>query len=95
MVCRLDMLNQLDPKRDLRICGQVIYTGKSSMEVVVKMESIGAGVPNETVMIGASCSSLLVWSPLKTCHNRAFLDGMPECAYAQSISRPSLASVHA
>lgn len=46
------MLSQLDPKRDLRICGQVIYTGKSSMEVVVKMESIGSGLADETVMIG-------------------------------------------
>ncbi|KAH6911882.1 Thioesterase/thiol ester dehydrase-isomerase [Coprinopsis sp. MPI-PUGE-AT-0042] len=49
---RLDMLSQLDPRRDLRICGQVIYTGKSSMEVVVKMESIGSGLSDETVMIG-------------------------------------------
>ncbi|TEB22448.1 Thioesterase/thiol ester dehydrase-isomerase [Coprinellus micaceus] len=39
-VDRLDMMSPLDPKRDLRLSGQVIYTGKSSMEVVLKMEFI-------------------------------------------------------
>ncbi|KAF6757787.1 Thioesterase/thiol ester dehydrase-isomerase [Ephemerocybe angulata] len=51
-VDRLDMLSPLDPKRDLRLSGQVIYTGRSSMEVVLKMESIGSGKPDDTVMIG-------------------------------------------
>ncbi|KIY51616.1 Thioesterase/thiol ester dehydrase-isomerase [Fistulina hepatica ATCC 64428] len=37
----LDMLARVDPHRDLRISGQVIYTGRSSMEAAVKMESIG------------------------------------------------------
>jgi acyl-coenzyme A thioesterase 9 len=46
------MLSPLNPARDLRISGQVIYTGTSSMEVAVKMESIGNGIPEETVMIG-------------------------------------------
>lgn len=46
------MLSPLDPARDLRLSGQVIYTGHSSMEVAVKMESIGTGKPDETVMIG-------------------------------------------
>jgi acyl-coenzyme A thioesterase 9 len=46
------MLAPLDPSRDLRISGQVIYTGRSSMEVVVKMESIGIDLPEETVLIG-------------------------------------------
>ncbi|EAU87567.2 hypothetical protein CC1G_11876 [Coprinopsis cinerea okayama7 len=49
---RLDMLAHLDPTRDLRLCGQVIYTGRSSMEIVVKMESIGDGQPDQTAMIG-------------------------------------------
>ncbi|KAF7326874.1 hypothetical protein MVEN_02581300 [Mycena venus] len=40
-VDRLDMLSPLNPSRDLRLSGQVIYTGKSSMEVAVKMETIG------------------------------------------------------
>jgi acyl-coenzyme A thioesterase 9 len=46
------MLSPLNPARDLRISGQVTYTGTSSMEVTVKMESIGNGIPVETVMIG-------------------------------------------
>ncbi|KAJ6554055.1 Thioesterase/thiol ester dehydrase-isomerase [Mycena vulgaris] len=48
-VDRLDMLSPLDPSRDLRLSGQVIYTGKSSMEVAVKMETIGMGMEEETV----------------------------------------------
>ncbi|TFK40688.1 Thioesterase/thiol ester dehydrase-isomerase [Crucibulum laeve] len=51
-VDRLDMLAPLNSARDLRLSGQVIYTGKSSMEVAVKMESIGNGQPEETVLIG-------------------------------------------
>ena len=35
---------------DLRLCGNVSYTGQSSMEVVVKMELVG--VSDETVMLG-------------------------------------------
>jgi acyl-coenzyme A thioesterase 9 len=47
------MMSPLDPKRDLRLSGQVIYTGKSSMEVVLKMEFIGGGgKKDDTVMIG-------------------------------------------
>ncbi|KAF9472834.1 Thioesterase/thiol ester dehydrase-isomerase [Pholiota conissans] len=52
-VDRLDMLSALDPKRDLRLSGQVIYTGRSSMEVAVKMEHVGRGRADETVLIGA------------------------------------------
>ncbi|KAJ6570709.1 Thioesterase/thiol ester dehydrase-isomerase [Mycena sp. CBHHK59/15] len=51
-VDRLDMLSPLDPSRDLRLSGQVIYTGKSSMEVAVKMETIGMGMEEETVLLG-------------------------------------------
>ncbi|XP_006461487.1 hypothetical protein AGABI2DRAFT_151226 [Agaricus bisporus var. bisporus H97] len=51
-VDRLDMFAPLDPSRDLRISGQVIYTGHTSMEVAVKMESIGKNLPEETVLIG-------------------------------------------
>ena len=53
VLCRLDMLVPLDPKRDLRLGGQVIYTGNSSMEVAVKMEHIGMDEPEETVLLGA------------------------------------------
>ncbi|KAF8183880.1 Thioesterase/thiol ester dehydrase-isomerase [Mycena galopus ATCC 62051] len=51
-VDRLDMLSPLNPSRDLRLSGQVIYTGKSSMEVAVKMETIGMGMEEETVLLG-------------------------------------------
>ncbi|KAG5638406.1 hypothetical protein H0H81_000183 [Sphagnurus paluster] len=53
-VDRLDMLTPLNPTRDLRLSGQVIYTGRSSMEVAVKMETIGMGQPEETVLLGQS-----------------------------------------
>lgn len=52
LVHRLDMLAPLNPSRDLRLSGQVIHTGKSSMEVAVKMETIGSGQPDETVLLG-------------------------------------------
>jgi acyl-coenzyme A thioesterase 9 len=51
--CRLDMLTPLNPARDLRLSGQVIYTGKSSMEVAVKMETIGMDQPDVTVLLGS------------------------------------------
>jgi len=51
---RLDMLASLNPSRDLRLSGQVIYVGNSSMEVVVKMEAIGNDLPEETVLIGGA-----------------------------------------
>ena len=46
------MMSPLNPARDLRLSGQVIYTGHSSMEVAVKMESVGMEQPEETVLIG-------------------------------------------
>lgn len=46
------MLAPSDPSRDLRLSGQVIYTGRSSMEVAVKMEAIGKDLPEETILIG-------------------------------------------
>ncbi|EGO02868.1 hypothetical protein SERLA73DRAFT_176304 [Serpula lacrymans var. lacrymans S7.3] len=52
-VDRLDMLAPLHPVRDLRLSGQVIYTGKSSMEVAVKMEALGADMTDErTLLLG-------------------------------------------
>ncbi|KAJ7239970.1 Thioesterase/thiol ester dehydrase-isomerase [Mycena haematopus] len=50
-VDRLDMLCPIDPSRDLRLSGQVIYTGKSSMEVAVKMETIGMGIEEDTTVL--------------------------------------------
>lgn len=40
ILCRLDMLASLYPVRDIRLSGQVVYTGRSSMEVAVKMEAL-------------------------------------------------------
>ncbi|KAF9529036.1 HotDog domain-containing protein [Crepidotus variabilis] len=51
-VDRLDMLAPLVPSRDLRLSGHVIYTGRSSMEIGLRMESIGGVKPDETVLIG-------------------------------------------
>jgi acyl-coenzyme A thioesterase 9 len=55
MINSLDMLNPLDPRRDLRLSGHVIHTGRSSMEIAVKMESIASAEEgaDETVLIGA------------------------------------------
>ncbi|KAF8622797.1 hypothetical protein AX15_006727 [Amanita polypyramis BW_CC] len=51
-VDRLDMLAPVNPNRDLRLSGQVIYTGNSSLEVAVKMEHIEMNQPEETVLLG-------------------------------------------
>lgn len=53
-VDRLDMLKPLTRENvgDIRLSGQVIYTGLSSLEVVVKMEKIGPGDAEETIMLG-------------------------------------------
>ncbi|CAK5270984.1 unnamed protein product [Mycena citricolor] len=50
-VDRLDMLCPLEPSRDVRISGQVMYTGKSSMEIAVKVETISGGA-EQTVLLG-------------------------------------------
>ena len=54
---RLDMLAPLYPIRDIRLSGQVVYTGTSSMEVAVKMEGLGPNGEEETQMLG-------VWFPV-------------------------------
>ncbi|KAI0748818.1 HotDog domain-containing protein [Irpex lacteus] len=59
-VDRLDMLAPLYPVRDLRLSGQVIHVGRSSMEIVVRMEALEPGHTNEdaqgkTVMLGRFC----------------------------------------
>ena len=51
---RLDMLAPLYPVRDMRLSGQVIHTGKSSMEVAVRMEAIEKDGQEETIMLGNS-----------------------------------------
>jgi hypothetical protein len=56
------MLNPINPRRDLRLSGHVIYTGRSSMEIAVKMESLASAEEggDETVLIGVLPSSLRV-----------------------------------
>ncbi|KAJ4464742.1 HotDog domain-containing protein [Lentinula edodes] len=52
---RIDMLRPLTPSHDLRLSGQVIYTGRSSMEVVVRIERIASKeMPekDETILLG-------------------------------------------
>lgn len=51
-VDRLDMLAPLSPVRDIRLSGQIIYTGKSSMEVAVQMEALDKDGHEETVLLG-------------------------------------------
>ncbi|KIP09446.1 hypothetical protein PHLGIDRAFT_22940 [Phlebiopsis gigantea 11061_1 CR5-6] len=54
-VDRLDVLADLHPVRDMRLSGQVIYVGKSSMEVAVRMEALNTDGREETVMLGRFC----------------------------------------
>ncbi|KZT05215.1 Thioesterase/thiol ester dehydrase-isomerase [Laetiporus sulphureus 93-53] len=51
-VDRMDMLAPMYPVRDMRLSGQVIHTGKSSMEVAVRMEAIQKDGTEETIMLG-------------------------------------------
>ena len=46
------MLAPLQPVRDLRLSGQVIHVGRSSMEVVVRMEALNKDAEDETIMLG-------------------------------------------
>jgi acyl-coenzyme A thioesterase 9 len=46
------MLAPLHPVRDLRLSGQVVYTGRSSMEVAVRMEAMEKDGTEETIMLG-------------------------------------------
>lgn len=48
------MLSSLYPIRDMRLSGQVIHTGKSSMEIAVRMEGIEKDGSEKTIMLGKS-----------------------------------------
>ena len=48
------MLSSLHPVRDIRLCGHVIYTGRSSMEVAVKMEALEENGVERTLMLGST-----------------------------------------
>jgi hypothetical protein len=82
------MLSPLKPKRDLRLSGLVIYTGRSSMEVVLKMESIGGGQPDEPVMIGMFVLPTIFLPFLISSLSRSLLYGLPERRDQQSSESP-------
>ena len=46
------MLAALYPVRDMRLSGQVIHTGKSSMEIAVRMEGLAKDGSEQTIMLG-------------------------------------------
>lgn len=75
------MLKPLTPENvgDIRLSGQVIFTGSSSMEVVVKMEKIGPGDDEETIMLGMTFS---LPSSIPLIMVRSVYDGMPRCFYS-------------
>jgi acyl-coenzyme A thioesterase 9 len=45
-----------DDVRDLRLSGHVIYTGRSSMEIVIKMQAIHPESSEEQTMMIGMCS---------------------------------------
>lgn len=49
---RLDMISPFYPLRDLRLSGHVIYTGRSSMEIAVKMEALEKNGSEHMIMLG-------------------------------------------
>lgn len=83
------MLAPLHPVRDLRLSGQVIYTGHSSMEVAVKMEAIERDGKEETIMLGAEHSlpwHLSISFATGVCSDQMFctrsiLHGLQRCKY--------------
>lgn len=75
------MLAPLDPVRDLRLSGQVIYTGRSSMEVAVKMEALGNDDAEETIMLGRIGTIYLLSFHLNTFF-RSVLHGLQRCEHA-------------
>ncbi|KAI0830131.1 Thioesterase/thiol ester dehydrase-isomerase [Trametes gibbosa] len=54
-VDRLDMLASLYPVRDMRLSGQVIHTGRSSLEIAVRMEALERNGAEQTIMLGRFC----------------------------------------
>lgn len=71
----LDMLSPLDPTQDLRLSGHVIYTGRSSMEVAVRMESVGMDKSSsKTVMIGCQAfTTSITWASINVSSQDGFL----------------------
>src|SRR5260370_5957702 len=81
-VDRLDMLKPLTRENvgDIRLSGQVIYTGLSSMQVVVKTEKVGPGDAEETIMLGIISDP---HSSISLMMSRPIYDGMPRRFYSQ------------
>ena len=52
------MLGPLYPVRDLRLSGQVIHVGRSSMEIAVRMETLDKDGTEETIMLDKSPCTL-------------------------------------
>lgn len=61
---RLDILSSLYPIRDLRFSGHVIYTGRSSMEIVVKLEALEKNREEHTIMLGWLLLVFILLPPL-------------------------------
>lgn len=57
---RLDALAPMFPVRDMRLSGQVIHTGRSSMEVAVRMEALEKDGREETIMLGMLSSGFSI-----------------------------------
>lgn len=77
------MLGSLYPVRDVRLCGHVIYTGKSSMEIAVKMEAVEGDGSEETLLLGMMLFSMLrlQTSPLHDFFRTVF-NGMQRCYFS-------------
>lgn len=78
------MLHLLTPYnvKDLRLSGHVIYVGKSSMEVAVRMESIEQGKPVQTMMLGERlANTILAADDLSI--RRPVHHGLPGCRHPQ------------
>eukprot|EP00158_Paraphelidium_tribonemae_P005687 Partr_v1_DN27464_c1_g1_i1_m71554 putative Acyl-CoA thioesterase len=69
-VDRIDLLNSLRPDLDLKLCGNVTYTGRSSMEITIKVESLGdprSSLPIDTSGLPAADEADLDWTPICLC----------------------------
>lgn len=82
------MLASLYPVRDIRLSGQVVYTGTSSMEVAVKMEALGSEGEEETLMLG-TCQprrgDIYGYTGDTTDYDlshRTFFNGLQRCTHA-------------
>lgn len=83
------MLASLYPVRDMRLSGQVIHTGKSSLEVAVRMEALGKDGNEQTIMLGDLSYFLLSCKIVSyTCLTliRPVLHGLSRCEIASVVT---------